>query len=95
MGEKRDYDAVEWPWDGDPSWDAPREGATSDPGADENWRLACDECRLYFPKDIKMGVVADHWANHFPGWTFQHQEPPMQLHLVWVGLGSPPEPRNG
>lgn len=90
MAERRDYSDVAWPWDGDPNWAQPREGATYDPGHDENWRLACSECDLHFPAEIDMGVIGDHWAGHFPSWSFESQEPQMQLNLVWVGLGTPP-----
>lgn len=93
MGEQRDYSDVTWPWDDDPNWAAPREGATYDPADEENWRLACSECALHFPKDVNVGVVASHWQGHFPEWTEDHQEPNLQLHLVWVGLGTPPEPK--
>lgn len=48
---ERDYSDVTFPWDDDPNWGAPREGATSDPSDGENWRLACAECALYFPED--------------------------------------------
>jgi hypothetical protein len=92
---KRDYSAVQWPWDDDPCWGAPREGATSDPADDANWRLACIECGLYFPKDIEIGVAADHWKTlHYPDWTYERQEPELQLNLVWVGLGTPPQPKS-
>lgn len=82
---------VTWPWENNPNWAAPREGATYDPGDEENWRLACDECELHFPKDIEMHVVGAHWQGHFPEWTEDNQEPGIQLQLVWVGLGVPPD----
>lgn len=86
--ERRDYSEVTWPWDGDPNWSAPREGATYEPGDGENWRLACVECELHFPKDIAIGIAADHWVTlHHPE---QAEEPELQLNLVWVGLGVPP-----
>lgn len=88
MSEKRDYSDVVWPWDDDPNWDAPREGATYDPADGENWRLACKECGLHFPTDIVMGTVADHWTTlHHPE---QADKPKLELDLVWVGLGTPP-----
>lgn len=86
----RDYSAVAWPWDDDPNWAQPREGATYDPGDDGNWTLACGECALHFPADIEVGVVGQHWQGHHPEWTEDHQEPSIQLFLVWVGLGTPP-----
>lgn len=92
---KRDYSTVTWPWDGDPNWAQPREGATYDPRDEENWRMACGECALHFPKDIELGVVADHWKGHHPEWTEERQEPQMRLCLVWVGLGVPPEGWDG
>lgn len=87
----RDSD-VTWPWENNPNWAAPREGATYDPRDEENWRLACDECQLHFPRDIAMHVVSDHWQGHHPEWTEDNQEPSVQLQLVWVGLGVPPDP---
>lgn len=78
-----------WPWEGNPNWAAPREGATSDPSDEANWRLACVECDLYFPKDIQVRVVGDHWTTlHHPE---QVDHPKPHLNLVWVGLGEPPE----
>lgn len=88
MAGERDYAAVVWPWDSDPNWAQPREGATSDPADGENWRLACTECELHFPKDIKMGVVGDHWNGHFPDGEARHDK--VEMNLVWVGLGTPP-----
>lgn len=90
---ERDYSDVTWPWDNDPNWAAPREGATYDKNDEENWRLACNECELHFPKDIEVGVVGSHWQGHFPEWSEDHQDPPIQLQLVWVGLGTPPPPK--
>jgi hypothetical protein len=93
MTGQPDYSDVAWPWDGVDWWDAPREGATSDPSDGENWRLACKRCRLYFPKDIVMQTVVDHWVTqHHPE---QADDPQLELDLVWVGLGTPPEPRDG
>lgn len=94
MDEPRDYSDVKWPWDDDPNWAAPREGATYDQSDEENWKLACGECELQFPKDIEVQVVADHWKTmHHPEWSEDHQEPGIVLHLVWVGLGIPPKPK--
>lgn len=93
MSEKRDYSDVSWPWDDDPNWAAPREGATYDKSDEENWRIACGECALHFPKDIKIAVVGSHWQQHFPEWSEDHQTPEIVVHLVWVGLGTPPEPK--
>lgn len=93
MSERRDYSQVTWPWDDDPHWDAPREGATSDAGDNDNWRLACSDCALYFPLDITVGVMADHWTTlHHPE---QADDPQPELNLVWVGLGAPPQPPEG
>jgi hypothetical protein len=91
--EKRDYSDVQWPWDDDPNWDQPREGATYDAADEENWTLTCGECGLHLPMDIEMRVVGDHWAGHHPGWTPDNQEPGLQLHLCWIGLGTPPPGR--
>lgn len=94
MGEQRDYSDVVWPWDGDPNWAAPREGATYDVSDEANWKIACGECELQFPKDIELHVVADHWKNlHHPDWSMEHQEPQLVVNLVWVGLGTPPTPK--
>lgn len=90
MGSERDYSDVQWPWDDDPNWAAPREGATYDSGDKLNWRMACGECALHFPKDIELQVVADHWQGHFSEWSIDHQNPRLELYLVWVGLGTPP-----
>lgn len=90
MSTQRDYSAVEWPWDGDPCWDAPREGATSDPGDDGNWQLQCGECALQFPMDYTVENIGSHWKGHFPEWTEDVQEPGIRLNLVWRGLGPPP-----
>jgi len=90
---ERDYSDVTWPWDDDPNWAAPREGATYAPGDEDNWRIACGECALHFPKDIEVGVAASHWQGHFPEWSEDYQEPRIVFHLVWVGLGTPPEPK--
>lgn len=91
---RRDYSDVVWPWDGDPSWREPREGATSDTGDGENWRLACAECGLFFPVDVKIAAAADHYAGHFsPGDPAGEVE--LRLDLVWVGLGTPPQPPGG
>lgn len=85
-----DYSAVSWPWDDDPNWDAPREGATSDPADEENWRLACGSCRLYFPPVINPEIVEGHMI------TLHGRDPraeePLELYLTWVGLGVPPVP---
>lgn len=88
---ERDYSKVAWPWDDDPHWDAPREGATSDPAHDDNWQLQCCECGLQFPVDYTVGNIGAHWQGHYPGWTEDHQEPAIQLNLVWRGLGPPPK----
>jgi hypothetical protein len=90
--EKRDYSNVSFPWDDDPNWDAPRVGATYDRKDPDNWCLACSECGLHFPTDLIMRVVADHWKGHFPEWTEDKQEPRLELHLRWIGLGVPPTP---
>lgn len=86
---RRDYSQVEWPWDDDPNWGPPREGATSDAHDDENWRLACKECGLYFPREIVVQTVVDHCVElhgRAPETTA-----PLELDLVWIGLGTPPE----
>lgn len=90
MSEKRDYSEVTFPWDDDPNWGAPREGATSNPGDGENWRLACKQCRLYFPDDIQMHVVRAHFDELHGG-----EDSKLELNLVWVGLGTPPQPPDG
>jgi hypothetical protein len=93
MTPKRDYSQVTFPWEDDPNWDTPREGATSDPGDKENWRLQCGECALTIPLGYNVGTVGAHWQAHFPEWSEDHQEPAIQLNLVWVGLGTPPPGR--
>jgi hypothetical protein len=80
----QDYSDVKWPWEDDPNWDAPREGATSNPGDHDNWILQCAECAL-----TNIGA---HWQGHYPDWTEENEEPPINLNLVWVGLGAPPQP---
>lgn len=88
MGEARDYSDVSWPWDGDPNWAQPREGATYDPGEDDNWALACKQCELQFPVNIKIHAVKAHWDEHF---AETEEEPEIALNLVWIGLGTPPK----
>lgn len=87
---ERDYSQVTWPWEDDPNWDAPREGATSSPADDDNWQLRCAVCELSIPMDYNIGNVGAHWQGHHPEWTEENQEPSIQLNLVWVGLGPPP-----
>lgn len=77
---------VSWPWEGNPNWDAPREGATSNPGDQANWQLRCRLCDLVIPADYKMAAVEAHFAGQHPGAK-------LELNLVWVGLGEPPEGR--
>jgi hypothetical protein len=87
----RDYSNIAWPWDGDECWDQPREGATSDAADDDNWAMTCRECRLHFPMDINVGTIGKHWVElHHPE---QAEEPKPELMLTWIGLGTPPQPR--
>lgn len=55
--ERRDYSQIEWPWEDDPCWGAPREGATSDVNDSANWTLACGVCALRLPNDLTMETV--------------------------------------
>lgn len=95
--ERRDYSDVTYPWDDDPNWAAPREGATSDPGDKENWTLECDECALRFPMDYTVENIGEHWKGHFPDAQIESsgdEKAPdsVRVNLVWIGLGTPPEP---
>jgi hypothetical protein len=36
--------------------------------------------------------IGAHWQGHYPDWTEENEEPPINLNLVWVGLGAPPQP---
>lgn len=92
MTPGRDYSDVVWPWDDDPNWGPPRERATSDGGDGENWRLACVDCGLYFPKDIEMHVVVAHIETQHGLVLNAAGDPVVHLDFVWVGLGAPPIP---
>lgn len=85
---ERDYSDVVWPWDGDPNWDAPREGATSSPGQSANWQLRCRHCDLRFPDHYTVANMEAHSEG-------QHDGAQIELNLVWVGLGTPPQPPDG
>lgn len=53
----------------------------------EPFLLACRECGLAMPMDSEMGMVEQHVEIAHPGWT------ELELDLVWIGEGDPPEPK--
>lgn len=93
--DEQDYSDVAWPWDGDPNWAAPRDGATYGVGDAENWTLACGVCALHFPMEIRMQVVADHWDELHADEHGSSDDGALHLNLVWIGLGTPPKPPEG
>lgn len=89
---ERDYSEVTWPWDDDPNWAAPREGATYDKNDQNNWALACGVCALQFPMDIIVQTMADHWDELHSAEHGSSEDGNIELQLVWIGLGTPPTP---
>jgi hypothetical protein len=88
VAEARDYSEVVWPWENEPNWDAPREGATSNPATSANWQLQCKFCGLTLPDDYTIATFQAHMQG-------QHGTDRVELNLVWVGLGTPPQPLEG
>lgn len=95
MSEPRDYSEVTWPWEGDPSWAKPREGATSHPADQANWAIVCRVCELRFPVDITVGTMADLWDTLHADEHGSSADGNLAVNLVWIGLGTPPQPPKG
>lgn len=53
----------------------------------EPFLLACHECGLAFPMNAEMGMIEQHVEIAHPGLE------DLQLDLVWIGEGDPPEPK--
>jgi hypothetical protein len=63
-----DYSAVAWPWEDDPNWAQPREGATYDPANGDNWAMAS----LSGVKTVRSPRCSYTWSGS--GWGHHHQE---------------------
>lgn len=48
--------------------------------------LACHECGSSWPESAEMGMVVTHFQ-------ITHDTDEVELDLVWIGEGPPPEPR--
>lgn len=57
--------------------------------ANPSFVLACHECGLAFQEGAEIGMLAQH-AELAHGWDDSEQ---LQIDLVWIGEGDPPEPR--
>lgn len=56
---------------------------------DKPFLIACHECKLPFPLQSEIGMVAEH-ATLAHGWQEDGEER-LAVDLVWVGEGPPPE----
>lgn len=89
---ERDYTDVHWPWERDPHWQPPREGATSDADEPGNWRLACrrEGCERWWPHTVDRARIIEHVVDEHPDQVTPAGSPVANVDMVWVGLGTPP-----